>query len=49
MVVTSTAAVLLLQVVFFVRFVLVFFILSNENTSVCFAQKRQPRGKFKFL
>ena len=46
MVVTSTAAVLLLQVVLFVRFVLVFFILSND--SVCFAQTSQSHGNFNF-
>ena len=47
MVVILTAAILLLQVVFFVQLVLVFFILCNK--SVCFADKSQPRGKFNFL
>ena len=37
MVATPNAVVLLLQVAFFVRFVLDFLILCNE--SVCFAQK----------
>ena len=49
MVVTLAAAVLLLQVLLFVQFVLDFLFLFYGTKSVCFTQKSQPRGIFNFL